>query len=111
LSVRIAIKGKLPNENLEKSLQEDCDMKRYTARNPDGFIGVQDDSLQEALNLLASFEDAYEELIKSQELISAELEKMKLSGKVKAVCYKKLLAQRLYNLQIVALFARHGIQG
>jgi uncharacterized protein YdeI (YjbR/CyaY-like superfamily) len=85
-------------------------MHRYTSKNADGAVIVAESDLQEALNQLAKFEDAYEELVNSQKSILIELEKMKLAGKEKTVRYKEIFAQKLYNLQIAAFFERHGLK-
>jgi hypothetical protein len=85
-------------------------MKRYTNKGTDGVVNVDEADLQDALNLLAKFEEAYEELATSQNSIPIELEKMKAAGKEKTVRYKEMFAQKLYNIQIAALFERHGIK-
>jgi hypothetical protein len=46
----------------------------------------------------------------SQATLPIELEKMRAAGKEKTVRYREMFAQKLYNLQIAALFGRHGIQ-
>jgi hypothetical protein len=79
-------------------------------RNLDGSVTVPESDLPAALRLLAAFEDAYGEFVASQESIPAELERMKADGKEKTVRYRETFAQKLYNLQIAALFARHGIK-
>jgi hypothetical protein len=49
-------------------------------------------------------------LSKVKKPIPVELEKMKSEEKEKTVRYKEMFAQKLYNLQIAALFERHGIK-
>jgi hypothetical protein len=85
-------------------------MKRYTTKNAGGAVSVAESDLQEALNQLAKFEDAYEALVDSQKSIPIELEKMKFAWKEKTVRYKEIFAQKLYNIQIAAFFERHGLK-
>jgi len=72
---------------------------READREPDS-----DDALR-----LSAFESVYEELSTSMTAVSAELEKLKASGREKTVRYKELFGQKLMNNYIKSLFERHGI--
>jgi hypothetical protein len=86
-------------------------MKRYTVKEPDGSVAAPEVDMSDILKRLTAFEDAYEDFATSQEAIPAELEKLKSAGKEKTVRYKEMFGHKLYNLQIAALFERHGIEG
>jgi hypothetical protein len=75
----------------------------------DSKVSLSETNKTEAIKLLAAFENACTELAESNKTIPLELEKMRSAGKDKTVRYKEMFAQKLYNLQIAALFERHGI--
>ena len=84
-------------------------MDRLTKRNEKGCPMVDSDAREEAIQRLARFEDAYENLMESQMQIPKELEKLRAAGKEKTVRYKEMLAQKLINNNIINFFEKHGI--
>jgi hypothetical protein len=82
---------------------------RLTIIDNNGSFNLPEANKDEAIKLLAAFENACTELADSNKTIPLELEKMRSAGKDKTVRYKEAFAQKLYNLQIAALLERHGI--
>ena len=64
----------------------------------------------EAINKLAKFENAFDDLILKQIKISEELEKLRAEGKTKSVKFKQLLAEKMTNNNILILFKTYGLQ-
>ena len=84
-------------------------MNRYTTKNKGGYI-VSDEYIQKAIQRLGEFEDAFEDLLRSQVQIPKDLENLRTQGKEKTVRYKETMAQKLINKNIVMFFEKHGIR-
>ena len=93
-------------------------MTRLTRRRDDGEGYVVDDAhishdasgySGEAIQRLAQFENAYEELVAGQAQIAEELERLRSEGKKNTVRFRELLGEKLINSRIVALFERRSL--
>ena len=84
-------------------------MKRITIKSIDDY-SVPDESIKDAIQRLGEFEDAYDDLMNSQEKIPKDLEIMRTKGKEKTVSYKETLVQKLINNSIVMFFEIHGLK-
>ena len=84
-------------------------MKRITIKSIDGY-SVPDESVKDAIQRLGEFEDAYDDLVNSQEQIPKYLETLRTQGKEKTVRYKETMAQKLINNSIVMFFEIHGLK-
>ena len=84
-------------------------MTRYTTANA-GTYSVKQENLEDAIQKLGKFEDAYDGLMSSQTQIPFDLEKMRMEGKDKTVRYKETMAQKLINNSIVMFFEKHGLK-
>jgi len=84
-------------------------MTRYTTENA-GIYSVPQEDLENAIQVLGKFEDAYEHLMRSQTQIPFDLEKMRVEGKIKTVRYKEKMAQKLINNNIAMFFEKHGLK-
>jgi len=84
-------------------------VKRYTMEDT-GIYSVTQEDLDDAIQRLGKFEDAYESLMTSQTQIPLDLEKMRMEGKEKTVRYKETMAQKLINNSIVMFFDKHGLK-
>lgn len=71
---------------------------------------VDNEYIGEAINRLATFENIYENLILGQNLISNELEQLRLAGKTKSVRFKELMVKKLTNGNTIALLKSYGLQ-
>lgn len=85
-------------------------MNRLTIKDKDGNFSVADEDIQKAIQKLGIFEDAYENLMNSQEQIPKDLEELRKQGKEKTVRYKETMAQKLINSSIIMFFKKHGIK-
>ena len=85
-------------------------MNRLTGKNAEGLFIIDDKGMDNAIQRLGKFEDAYEDLMIRQEQIPKELETLRIQGKDKTVTYKETMAQKLINNNIVAFFERHGLK-
>lgn len=93
-------------------------MNRLTKAQNNNFYLVDDTEIQhdtngyygDAVTKLAKFENIYEDLMAKQKEISGELEKLRLEGKTKSVKFKQLLANKLNNSQILALFESYDLE-
>ena len=93
-------------------------MTRLTRRREDGEGYVVDDAhishdaggySGEAIQRLAQFENAYEELVAGQARIAEELERLRSEGKKNTVRFRELLGEKLLNSRIIGLFERRGL--
>jgi hypothetical protein len=76
---------------------------RFTVIDINGDVSLPETVQNDAIKLLAAFEDVCTELAESHKTIPEELEKMRVAVKDKTVRYKEMFAHKLYNLQIAAL--------
>ena len=83
-------------------------MKRLTEKNESGHYIVADEDMVKAIQKLGVLEDAYDDLIKSQEQIPKDLQELRMQGKEKTVRYKETMTQKLINSNIIMFFERHG---
>lgn len=63
----------------------------------------------DAIDKLAKFENIYEDLLKKQEIIIIEIDKLHSEGKNGTVKFKQLLANKLTNKNILAIFEIGGL--
>lgn len=92
-------------------------MDRLTKELGKGFYIVDDTKVQhdangfygEAVNILAKFENMYEDLIRKQGEITRELEKLRLEDKTHSVKFKQLLGNKLLNNEISILLRSYGL--
>ena len=84
-------------------------MNRFTEKTDDGY-SVPDERIKDAIQRLGEFEDAYDDLVNSQEQIPKDLETLRTQGKEKTVRYKETVAQKLINNNIVMFFEKHGLK-
>lgn len=64
----------------------------------------------EAIIRLAKFENIYEDLIKGQEQIPKEMEKLRSEEKTKSVRFKELMVKKMTDASIINLFKRYGLE-
>ncbi|SHE52542.1 hypothetical protein [Alkalibacter saccharofermentans] len=64
----------------------------------------------EAVDRLAKFEDMYELLVKNQDKISKELERLRYEGKTKSLEFKELMTRKLIESNMVVYFKINGIE-
>lgn len=89
-------------------------MNRLTQKNESGKYCLSqgslsnDESITEAIDRLAAFENVCENLLYKQTEISAELEKLRSEDKTNTVKFKQLLANKLMNGNILAMFSLYG---
>ena len=82
-------------------------MNRITIKDKNGYhIDVD---IETVIQRLGVFEDAYENLINSQNRIPLELEELRKQGKEKTVKYKETVTKKLINTNIIMFFERYGI--
>lgn len=79
-------------------------MERLTNR-PGGPVP----GIDEAIDRLARFEDAYDEVVADQERVTAELERLRREGRTKTVRFRELLGRKLTNTYLLVLWTKHGI--
>jgi hypothetical protein len=63
-----------------------------------------------AINRLAAFENLYFDLIKQQNEITAELEKLKAEDKQKTVKYRELFGKKLVNQNLIFIFEYYNFK-
>jgi len=85
-------------------------LNRLTERNIEGHYIIADENIENAIQKLGIFEDAYESLMESQEQIPKELESLRLNGKEKTVTYREAMARKIMNNHIVMFFEKHGLK-
>jgi len=69
----------------------------------DGWAGA-------AVDRLAAFENLHDDLVASQRTIAAELDALRDAGKKNTVRFKELVAKRLVNQTVLALFEQHHLR-
>lgn len=94
-------------------------MERLTKKLPvgEGFIldpeRITKVSLEytgEAVEKLARFEDFYDDLLASQDLIARELDKLRSEGKEKSTKFRELFTKKLMNNSILILLKSYGLE-
>lgn len=81
-------------------------MDRLTIKK-DGGIAAAD--TETALWRLAKYEDLHEDLERGQEEIVLQLAQLRAAGKEKTARYRELLARKLQNAYVFALFQARGL--
>ena len=84
-------------------------MKFITSKNEKGEYIIPKESLTEtsggykgeAAELLALYENLYNDKIKEQEIISAELQKLRADGKDKSYKFRELMGKKLANGYVI----------
>jgi hypothetical protein len=71
-------------------------------RDENGYSG-------EAIELLAKFENYYEDLVSRQEAIIKEMDKLKAENKTNTVKFKQLFANKLNNSANLLILKQFGI--
>ncbi len=85
-------------------------MDRFTKRTKEGRFVVDSSRMEAAIQRLAQFEDAYQELTDSQTQIHPKLKKLRADGKEKTVRYREMMAQKLVNLNMLLFLEKYGIR-
>ena len=83
-------------------------MERYTRQGQNGWQ-VPEGLEQAALERLARFEDAYEDLRARQERLEGQMEPLRAAGKQKSARFRELLGEKLMLQQIFLLLEGHGL--
>lgn len=83
-------------------------MERYTKYGQNGWQ-VPEGLEQAALERLARFEDAYEELRTRQEKLEGQMEPLRVAGKQKSARFRELLGEKLMLQQMFILLESHGL--
>jgi hypothetical protein len=84
-------------------------LNRLTERNIEGHYIISVENIENAIQKLGIFEDAYDSLMESQKQIPKELESLRLNGKEKTVTYRETMARKIMNNNIVMFFEKHGL--
>ena len=84
-------------------------MKRYTAKTDSGWTLAEEDTLPQALERLAKYEDLLSSLEHEQSELSQKLEELRGQGKNKTVQFKELMAQKLVNQQLRLRLEQYGL--
>ena len=92
-------------------------MDRYTQRIGNSYYVANEKIIQndngctgDAIEMLAKFENYYNDLILKQEQIIKEMEKLKSENKTHTVRFKQLLANKLNNSSNLLILNQFGIQ-
>jgi len=85
-------------------------MNRLTEKSKEGHYAVPSDDMEQAIQRLGLYEDAFEDLMNNREQIPKDLESLRSQGKEKTVRYKETMAQKLINNHIVQFFEKHGLK-
>ncbi len=64
----------------------------------------------EALEMLAKFENYYEDLVLKQDEVVKEMDKLRAENKTNTVKFKQLLANKLNNSNNILILRQFGIQ-
>lgn len=83
-------------------------MERLTYQGPQGWQ-VEEGRLAEALERLARFETAYEDILREQEELAAIMEPLKAAGRQKSAQFRELLGKKLTNQQLLLRLEFAGI--
>lgn len=65
--------------------------------------------IETAIQRLGIFEDAYEDLMNSQDQLTKDLEELKIQGKEKTVRYRESMGRKLINSYIITFFEKLGV--
>lgn len=92
-------------------------MPRMTQQRTDARYAVDMSAIQidaglvigEAIERLALFENALEDLISGQDRIARELDALRQQGKQKSVRFRELLGEKMINGNLIALFRARGL--
>jgi hypothetical protein len=63
-----------------------------------------------AILKLAQYENFHDDLMREQEKISLEMQKLRSDGKTRTVTFKQLLANKLANSQTLILLGSYGLR-
>jgi hypothetical protein len=85
-------------------------MERLTKKSEQNTYMIDASQLEKAVERLALFENIYENLIKSQNEIHKELEKLRSEDKTKTVKFKELMVKKLTNNNMIIQFNMYGIK-
>lgn len=94
-------------------------MERYTHKSADNqrFILEIDRLVQtgegyigDAIDVLARFEEFYQDLITDQKNISDQLDALRLSEKTKTLRYRELFTQKLINQSFLLHLEKYGLK-
>lgn len=93
-------------------------MDRYTINKEERFYIMAEDLIfktdkgfcGKAVDRLAQFEAMFEALVKNQEMMSKELEKMRLEGKSKSLRFKEMMTKKLIESNMIIYFKINGIE-
>jgi len=80
-----------------------CVKKELINESEEGFHG-------EAAEKLAKFENFYQELAASQDIIAKELENLRSEGKEKSTKFRELFTKKLMNNSILILLKSYGLE-
>ena len=89
-------------------ITEKTDQNQYIVANEkitqeaEGYSG-------EAIEKLAKFENLYDDLVASQDLITKELVELRSQGKEKSVKFRELLGKKLLNNSILIQMKGYGL--
>ena len=85
-------------------------MARLTQKQTDGsYTLVHEQQWPQALEKLAMLENLYEELLKNQQTLSAELEQLRLQGKKNSYQFRERMGKKLQNSDAISLLKAHGL--
>ena len=82
-------------------------MKRLTMKDGDGLHSVE--SVPDAIERLALYEDLHEEMLSQYERLTAELAAKRGAGKEKTARFREDLGNKLLYSQMISLFKTHGL--
>lgn len=92
-------------------------MDRYTQKIGNCYYVANEKTIQndngctgDAIEMLAKFENYYNDLVLKQEQIIKEMEKLKSENKTHTVKFKQLLANKLNNSSNLLILNQFGIQ-
>ncbi len=93
-------------------------MSRLTQKAEDGGYRLgathvtadETEAIQAAVNKLAQFENLHEDLLRSQQEITVELETLRQAGKKNSVRFRELMSKKLMNAHMLDLFQLYAIQ-
>jgi len=85
-------------------------MERLTNKTEQNNYTINVSQLNEAVERLALFENIYEDLLKSQNEIHTELERLRKEDKTKTVKFKELMVKKLTNNNMIIQFNMYGIK-
>lgn len=92
-------------------------MARLTEKNAQGMYEVAAAAIVEqadgyggeAIEKLAKFENAYDELLQIQQMIAADLDRLRQEGRNNSHQFKEKLAYKTMNANTLSLFQSYGL--